>query len=110
MAANKCVMWRNGCRLFVLVKLERGAHKEYPDCFGRTPKPLVTGATDGGMTSARVGVRRDNYSLPMAEPDAGICSHAHPDQKRINCWIVSSLYLKRKKIAAQSFHLSKKAD
>ena len=85
MAANKCVMWRNGCRLFVLVKLERGAHKEYPDCFGRTPKPLVTGATDGGMTSARVGVRRDNYSLPMAKPDAGICSHARPDQERLNC-------------------------
>lgn len=64
MAANKCVMWRNGCRLFVLVKLERGTLKEYPECFGRTPKPLVAGATDGGMTSARVGVRQDITACP----------------------------------------------
>ncbi len=81
MAANKCIMWRNDCRLFVPSKLERGTRKEYPDCFGRTPKPLVAGAMDGGMTSARVGVRRNNYSLPMTQPDARIRSHARPSPR-----------------------------
>ena len=30
MTANEGILWRNGCRLFVRMKLERGTPKGYP--------------------------------------------------------------------------------
>ncbi|NJD01937.1 MAG: hypothetical protein FIA99_04930 [Ruminiclostridium sp.] len=83
MAANRCVMWRNGCWLFVLAKLECGRFSA-----ARMLQTLVL-SHGWRMTSARINttslisfshsivmsdvvcrVRQDIISLPMTEPDA----------------------------------------
>ncbi len=78
MAANESIMWRSGCRLFVLVKLERGTPRGIPkNTAARMPQSPVFEprmANDRRPRWSEAG----HYSLPMTEPDAGICSHGCP--------------------------------
>ncbi|NJD04436.1 MAG: hypothetical protein FIA99_18005 [Ruminiclostridium sp.] len=69
MTANRCVMWRNGCRLFVLAKLERGTPVEYPIYFGTDaedacPEPRMANGKRPRWSET------GHYSLPMTKPDA----------------------------------------
>ncbi len=63
MAANKCVMWRNGCRLFVQAKLERGTPEEYPVCYG-TDAVAAKWSQGWRLCNARVGTSLDITACP----------------------------------------------
>ncbi len=64
MAANKCVMRRNGCRLFVQVKLERGTPEEYPVSYG-TDAVAAKWSQGWRLCSARVGASLDITACPL---------------------------------------------